>query len=194
MTSTATVALANCHRPRRFQEQHLCGYYCQQGAGAPLPCPAGTANNPALSVLTSEDDCLVCPAGTFCPTGAEEATNCAAGTFNDAAAQPSCTPCAPGEYQDGDGATGCKACTPGHFCDAGTSAPLPCPGGTNSSAEGLASGAGPVGAAAVSQQPPRAPHPQPQRVYGGGGAGGGGGATSSAANNMPTIPIKALNP
>lgn len=62
-------------------------------------------------------------------------------------------------------------------------------------ADGLASGAGPVGAAAVSQQPPRAPHPQPQRVYGGGGAGGGGGgATSSAANNMPTIPIKALNP
>ena len=65
-------------------------------------------------------------------------------------------------------------------------------------AAGLASGAGAAGSAAVSQQPPRAPHPQPQRVYGGGsaagGGGGGGGATSSAANNMPTIPIKALNP
>ena len=57
---------------------------------------------------------------------------------------------------------------------------------------GLAAGAAAAGQQQQQQQqqPPRVPHAQAQRVYG----GGGGGATAAATNNMPTIPIKALNP
>ena len=42
------------------------GYYCGEAASAPLPCPAGRHQNASLVVMTSPDECVVCPIGTAC--------------------------------------------------------------------------------------------------------------------------------
>ena len=48
--------------------------------------------------MTSSDDCITCPAGTFCPTGSDNATDCAPGTFNAKEGQAKCESCPAGEY------------------------------------------------------------------------------------------------
>ena len=37
------------------------GNYCGEGASAPLPCPAGRHQNASLPVMTTSDECVVCP-------------------------------------------------------------------------------------------------------------------------------------
>ena len=106
------------------------GYYCDLGAAAALPCPAGKRRDPSLTVMTSEQDCIPCGEGTFCPVGAAEATACAPGTYNDEAQQPTCKRCAAGTYQESEGQTACQACEAGYYCKEGAAAALPCPGGT----------------------------------------------------------------
>ena len=43
-----------------------------------------------VTTMTAESDCIACDVGHFCPVGAEEQTPCAAGTYNDQAAQAGC--------------------------------------------------------------------------------------------------------
>ena len=75
------------------------GYYCKEGAAAPLPCPAGTRTNASLDVMKSQDDCITCGEGSFCPVGSANATACAAGTYNELAGQGKCLKCAAGTFQ-----------------------------------------------------------------------------------------------
>ena len=85
----------------------------------------------SLAVMTSEDDCIACSNGTFCPVGSTNATLCAAGTYNAFERRIKCDKCAAGTYQDAEGATVCKECDAGAYCKEGASAPLPCPAGTH---------------------------------------------------------------
>ena len=75
------------------------GYYCSEGATAPLPCPGGTHQNTSLSVMTGVEQCVVCGEGTYCSVGANEPSECAPGTFNPSASQSTCGSCAAGSYQ-----------------------------------------------------------------------------------------------
>ena len=63
-----------------------------------------------LPVMTSEDDCIACTNGTFCPVGSANATLCAAGTYNAFERRDRCDKCSAGRFQDAEGATVCKAC------------------------------------------------------------------------------------
>ena len=79
--------------------------------------------------MTSVDDCITCPAGSFCPVGSENATLCAPGTVNADSGADKCSPCAAGTFQANSGNVSCEACSPGYYCTEGSAAPLPCPGG-----------------------------------------------------------------
>jgi hypothetical protein len=79
--------------------------------------------------MSSVDQCVVCPRGTFCSVGAAVATPCAPGTFNPNASAQTCTSCVSGTFQEARGRTACVACSRGHYCGDGAAAALPCPGG-----------------------------------------------------------------
>ena len=80
----------------------------------------------ASMTMTSEDDCLICGAGTFCPVGSASEALCAPGTYNDVAGRESCRKCAAGKFTEAEGATACEACIEGYYCAEGSAAPLPC--------------------------------------------------------------------
>ena len=92
------------------------------------------AQSQTLTLMTSVDQCIVCPSGTFCPVGSDIPTNCAPGTFNDGPGNETCANCEAGSFQDASGKTACKSCTQGYYCASGSAAPLPCPGGTHKDA------------------------------------------------------------
>ncbi|KOO34597.1 mastigoneme-like protein [Chrysochromulina tobinii] len=110
------------------------GYYCAEGAAAALPCPAGTRKNPLVSVMTSVNQCVVCPVGTSCSVGSAVAVPCAPGTYNNESGQETCVKCAPGSFQRLAGRTSCNPCKSAHYCELGAAAALPCPGGTHKNA------------------------------------------------------------
>merc|ERR1711938_2966 len=87
--------------------------YCAEGSAAPLPCPGGTTMDASLVVMTSEEQCLTCPEGTFCPVGSANASLCAPGTVNPLVKQESCLRCEAGKYQELEGNTTCKPCPGG---------------------------------------------------------------------------------
>ena len=128
----------NCE-PGKFQDQagstacKSCteGYYCAQGAAAALPCRGGTHMNASLAVMTSADQCVVCPAGTSCSVGSAQPSACLPGSFSATAEADSCVLCPEGKYTSTSGNTACEDCTPGYLCVRGASAPQPCRGGTH---------------------------------------------------------------
>merc|ERR1740130_443836 len=91
--------------------------------------------------MTSADDCLECPPGSACGTGAVEPSKCSPGTVAPNASMATCDRCAPGKFQPNSKATSCLPCEDDHlgvYCpNAGTSTPTPCPGGTYSNETGL---------------------------------------------------------
>jgi hypothetical protein len=64
-------------------------------------------------VMTSVNDCVICPTGTFCSVGSETPTDCAPGTYNDQLNASTCFNCVAGTFQAVAGSTACEACTPG---------------------------------------------------------------------------------
>ena len=84
--------------------------------------------------MTSVEQCVVCPEGTSCSVGSDQATPCAPGTFNPTAQRETCTNCEAGTFQEVAGQTACVACTAGYYCGEGAAAALPCPGGTHKNA------------------------------------------------------------
>jgi hypothetical protein len=85
-------------------------------------CPPGTYSNATLDLMVSEDQCIACAAGEFCPEGSAAPQPCPAGTFSDA-----------------EGAHECAVCSAGSFCSAGANATTPCALGTYSTEIGIAS-------------------------------------------------------
>ena len=43
--------------------------------------------------MTSADDCVICPVGTYCSVGSETPTDCAPGTYNDQTNASMCVNC-----------------------------------------------------------------------------------------------------
>ena len=123
------------------------GYYCPESTrfGTEHPCPEGTYND-QLS-LQSVEECSFCAAGYYCgssgltaPTG-----KCEAGYFCGGGSAVS-TPFESNSYQISYAGETCvkvlnstvnDMCPPGHYCPEGSSAPVQCPPGTNSSSPGL---------------------------------------------------------
>ena len=113
------------------------GYLCVMGSSAPQPCPGGTHAEQAVlesvGFLSSLGDCVVCPEGTFCSTGALSPTSCSAGTVQPEPGQGTCAKCEAGMFINASGQTACFDCPPASYCEDGASAALPCHEGTYSS-------------------------------------------------------------
>ncbi|XP_044928344.1 SCO-spondin isoform X2 [Mustela putorius furo] len=93
------------------------GHYCPQGTmwGTQFPCPAGTYSSQAGNGQV--EDCLLCPPGAFCPSGAPKPMLCPRGTSRQS----------PGARL----AVACVLCPIGHHCpEPGTATPLPCSAGS----------------------------------------------------------------
>ncbi|XP_032694159.1 neurogenic locus notch homolog protein 3-like [Lontra canadensis] len=93
------------------------GHYCPQGTmwGTQFPCPAGTYSSQAGNGQV--EDCLLCPPGAFCPSGAPKPILCPRGTSRQS----------PGARL----AVACVLCPIGHHCpEPGTATPLPCGAGS----------------------------------------------------------------
>ncbi|XP_032959939.1 multiple epidermal growth factor-like domains protein 11 [Rhinolophus ferrumequinum] len=93
------------------------GHYCPQGTkwGTQFPCPAGTYSSQAGN--GQMEDCLPCPPGAFCPSGAPKPVLCPRGTSRQS----------PGARL----AVACVLCPSGHHCpELGTATPRPCGAGS----------------------------------------------------------------
>ncbi|OMJ93310.1 hypothetical protein SteCoe_3776 [Stentor coeruleus] len=142
------------------------GFYCNEGATAPLDCEPGYYCSGAT--MTYNDMLLkYCPAGYLCPSGvSSDLTNSAITTY-DCVSGYYCLqsalfslPCRPGTYLDtsrGTSLSSCKIgdagyyldsfasttpgtqCPAGYYCLAGTSQPVSCPIGTYNPSPGGAS-------------------------------------------------------
>jgi len=99
------------------------GAYCPEGSSSSVQCPAGfycptpLDRTPCLpgyySASTGATDvstCLLCTAGTYCPSGSASATPCPAGTF---------CPAVSGLWSN---------CAAGYYCPS-TTTQIPCPAG-----------------------------------------------------------------
>ena len=98
------------------------GSYCPEGilgvgSAAPTPCPSGHYNG--SYAVQSEEDCGMCPRGTYCPTGASEPLKCPAGTEGLNGGLRSiemCSDCA--QFKTGPaGSIACPWCIAGYFAD-----------------------------------------------------------------------------
>ena len=82
-----------------------------------------TSKGVTMAVKTSAEECVLCPIGQACSTGAAAPTPCSPGSFQNRSGRPSCESCPAGRYQPASGKTGCVSCTLGHFCSSGESVP-----------------------------------------------------------------------
>jgi hypothetical protein len=79
------------------------GLPLRRSAAAALLCPGGMhkkVKNASVSVLTSVDQCVVCPVGTWCSVGSAVAMPSALGTYNKQPRQGMCLKCAAGSFQE----------------------------------------------------------------------------------------------
>ena len=99
------------------------GSYCPEGAGAFLPCKAGTYSS--ATNLTDADECQQADPGYFATTGSSQQTACPAGSYTDAsmAIRDTCTLCEDGKFQNVSGANSCQLCS---TCEKGQWMPAPC--------------------------------------------------------------------
>ena len=90
------------------------GYFCPLGTEAPKPCPKGTFST--KSMLSTEEQCTLCTAGSYCNSTALTEPNslCEEGYF-----------CPLGSIFAFN-----KSCPPGHYCPSGSAYPTACSAGT----------------------------------------------------------------
>ncbi|GKT26470.1 conserved unknown protein, partial [Aduncisulcus paluster] len=130
-------------------ENQLCteGNYCPGGTATPQPCPAGTYQPNTGSI--SSDDCLMCPAGSYCSGGESDVSgSCMAGYYCETGSEVSnpaagicpvgsyCISgsdapihCPASQYQDVVGQSTCKTCAAGTYCPKPGEDPIECPAG-----------------------------------------------------------------
>ena len=94
------------------------GHYCPTATALPYPCPAGSFSN--SESLTAANECTPCTAGKYCETRGLTAPtgDCDEGFF-----------CPAGESQPRNDL---YKCTAGNYCPTGSSALIPCAGGSYS--------------------------------------------------------------
>ena len=122
------------------------GFCPDAGASSRLvfqPCPAGTYNE--VTGATSNASCVACAPGKANPvpgsTSASACRACLPGGWASKNGMAVCDLCPEGKFTSSSGSTECEPCTPGYSCVKGASAPLPCAGGTYSTATNLKSAA-----------------------------------------------------
>ena len=117
------------------------GHYCPAGTQRQreFACPKGryTPTTSAESAL----QCTECDAGFYCEGGEDTVTDdCPAGHYCPAGTTASTEfPCPAGRYRialNAQASTDCDLCPVGHYCLEGTVYPVPCEGGSYSSAVG----------------------------------------------------------
>lgn len=93
------------------------GNYCPAGSYEAVPCPTGSFRSNILG--KDQDSCGPCPAGTYCDTvGTSTPIVCPAGHFCPEGANQA-QACPRGTYYGGTGlydSRGCTACAAGHYC------------------------------------------------------------------------------
>ena len=119
-------------------EPYLCppGHYCDTiTKDLPSPCPVGTYYNSYGN--SASGNCLTCPDGFYCPSGATFPVACQSGylckqsSMTNKAVSTSVS-CGAGKYSGGKGATtiaDCRVCPAGYYCVDGSPFPTPCPAG-----------------------------------------------------------------
>ena len=129
-SSTGATACAACP---------VAGYCSAAGATSASmafeACASGTYNpNVGASSNASCIPCLMGKANPV-PRSSDPAAckACLPGSVAGRTGATACELCRPGKYQASAEQTACQDCPPGRFCVEGTSAPVPCPGGTRKS-------------------------------------------------------------
>lgn len=138
------ICPAGNYCPDGASEPIVCppSYYCPEhssGYSAATQCPAGTYTS--VRQIASQAECMACPAGSYCPSGAVSSIMCSPGTYNPSSGSGSllaCLNCTAGKTCPFHGSTNGVGvtCVPGYYCVAGTSRPQPCPAGKFSDAYG----------------------------------------------------------
>ena len=99
------------------------GSYCQEGAVAPTPCPAGRFSN--ATDLSRPEECEPCTAGFYCEKEAIRSIPCPMGKVGIGilTAEAFCTTC-PGETTSLPGTTSCTFCAKGFYESAKIDGPV----------------------------------------------------------------------
>eukprot|EP00116_Pleurobrachia_bachei_P018476 sb/3478738/ len=95
------------------------------GSETPIPCPRGTYGDETGS--TSEDACMLCPAGSYCPERSQEPILCPAGYYSTEAGADSldiCRTCPSGYYCPNEGIVVPIECPDGYSCPEGSTEPI----------------------------------------------------------------------
>lgn len=164
--SIVSLAPISFHCPLGMWSPFPASFPIQNFTGCPYLCPAGYYG--ASDLLTSAQCSGACPAGTYCPAGAAEYENCAAGfylpegvtgvhekscipcspgtfsTVTGLVSNVGCEPCPPGTLSESLNSTQCSACPSGGYCSTSNAASLrqtftPCPPGTHNPSMGSSS-------------------------------------------------------
>ncbi|KAL8432734.1 hypothetical protein Efla_004403 [Eimeria flavescens] len=139
------------------------GAYCPKGTAVStgILCPAGTWSNEtglesalgcrpvrpgtySFEGATRDNGHGQCEKGYYCPEGSTNplAVACPTGTYNPdpgGASLDACLPCEGGKDCSVAGLSEPRKCPTSHYCPPGSSKPVPCPRGTYSAVNGLAS-------------------------------------------------------
>eukprot|EP00347_Sterkiella_histriomuscorum_P024098 403332318 len=108
------------------------GFYCPYGTTSEIPCPIGTWSQSTSLIAANEcQNCpsgylcnktnitdyskYPCPKGRYCPSRAQRAFSCPAGTYRQTT----------GARMEAD----CSTCPPGYYCPEGTTNPIRCKDG-----------------------------------------------------------------
>ena len=117
------------------------GFYCSDyGAFFPTDfCSAGYVCSGGSKIPTPNGDGgFECPAGTYCPKGANTTFECSPGTYNPNTGQSACIDAPPGALAIGFSLRNYTYCPPGSYCATKSSFPVGCPPGKFSNQYSLA--------------------------------------------------------
>jgi hypothetical protein len=147
---TCRDCLAGSYCPPGSNSLSACpiGYYCPLSTqfANQFPCPNGTYSD--VSGIASISECKMCSPGKYCeyPGLSKPTANCSIGFFCGGGSSVATPRESAGSSLNSYVGSTCAStgngtrndvCPPGHYCPSGSSSPLPCLAGTNSTSFGL---------------------------------------------------------
>ncbi|EKX46973.1 hypothetical protein GUITHDRAFT_107322 [Guillardia theta CCMP2712] len=124
-------------RTRIDPEPCHAGYYQDQvGQSACKVCKPGYFC-PGMLSASGPDGTVLCPSGSYCPSGTSVAHPCSPGTYGPSPGLAACQGCPSGKACVQPGTIQPTVCPAGYYCESNCSSPTPCPIGTYSSSLGL---------------------------------------------------------
>lgn len=107
------------------------GFYCPNGATAPVPCQSGTFNSKTASY--SSGDCKPCLKGNYSLSGSSSCDICKPGRYSQSDSASFCANCTENFFNPDAGSTSVSACRPcpfQSFSGSGSAFCLPCDAGS----------------------------------------------------------------